>query len=221
MRASCDARVYRLSHNDFRGIMQSQTKQDDIDKVEMLNKLPFLSKLLMAKDIDSKKKDKAHHTATDAVDRIGSIMKPIYFRKGESLACINNETLYVIKEGQVKLTSAENKQFVLGPGNHIGRKALMGTQGNEPTVKTLEAVTDGSAYAITKDVADKVLGNNYVNRETSRLDDASKLLWSDMCFYCCCCCCVCVSLIVTFVYPILNIKVDSPTTISILFHPPK
>jgi CRP-like cAMP-binding protein len=175
MRAACDSKIYRLSHNDFRGIMQSQTKQDDIDKVEILKKLPFLSKLMFARDVDKKKGVKnRNHTASDAVDKIGSILKPIYFYKGEELKCINNETLYVIKEGQVKLTSDQNKQFVLGPGNHIGRKALMGTQGNEPTVKTLEAVTDGSAYAVEKHVADMVLGNNFVNRETSRLDDASK-----------------------------------------------
>lgn len=174
MRALQDSKIFRLSDADYRGIIQSQAKQASLEKEQELKKLPFLNKLMAAKDVESKRKSKKND-ATDAIDRIADIMRPIYFRKGDILPSNNGETLYVVKEGNVKLTSDQQKQFVLGPGNHIGRKALMGTQGNEPTVQSLEAVTDGSAYMIEKAAADKVLGKNFVSRETSRLDDAKKL----------------------------------------------
>lgn len=174
MRALQDSKIFRLSDADYRGIIQSQAKQASREKEQELKKLPFLNKLMAAKDVESKRKSKKND-ATDAIDRIADIMRPIYFRKGDILPSNNGETLYVVKEGNVKLTSDQQKQFVLGPGNHIGRKALMGTQGNEPTVQSLEAVTDGSAYMIEKAAADKVLGKNFVSRETSRLDDAKKL----------------------------------------------
>ena len=174
MRALQDSKIFRLSDADYRGIIQSQAKQASLEKEQELKKLPFLNKLMAAKDVESKRKSKKND-ATDAIDRIADIMRPIYFRKGDILPSNNGETLYVVKEGNVKLTSDQQKQFVLGPGNHIGRKALMGTQGNEPTVQSLEAVTDGSAYMIEKAAADEVLGKNFVSRETSRLDDAKKL----------------------------------------------
>jgi CRP-like cAMP-binding protein len=191
MRALQDSKIFRLSDADYRGIIQSQAKQASLEKEKELQKLPFLNRLVAAKlqeatttsssssnasnkkgggGVGKKRKD-----ATDAIERITDIMKPVYFRKGDVLPANNGETLYVVKEGNLKLTSDQQKQFVLGPGNHIGRKALMGTQGNEPTVQALEAVTDGSAYMIEKAVADRVLGQNFVSRETSRLDDAKKI----------------------------------------------
>ncbi|KAG7371650.1 protein kinase domain containing protein [Nitzschia inconspicua] len=174
MRAQQDSRIFRLSDADYRGIIQSQAKQANLEKEKQLQKLPFLNKLIAAKDAEARKKGKKND-ATDAIERITDIMRPVYFRKGDTLPSRNGEILYVVKEGNLKLTSDQQKQFVLGPGNHIGRKALMGTQGNEPTVQNLEAVSDGSAYMIEKAVADKVLGQNFVSRETSRLDDATKL----------------------------------------------
>jgi CRP-like cAMP-binding protein len=173
MRATKDSVILRLSHADFRGIMQSTAKQGNLDKVDVLKKLPFLNKLLMARDQQTKTNSK-RQDASDAVDRITSIMKTVYFEEGEVLPSDGN-TLYMVKDGNVKLTSTEHKQFVLGPGNHIGRMALMGNSGNEPTVQSLQAVTPGTAYAIEKQVADKVLGQNFVQRETTRLDDAKKL----------------------------------------------
>lgn len=168
--ASSDARLLRLKQDDFRGIVQSQAKQDDLDKQEMLKKVPFMSKLLNARDSDTKKK-----RSSDAVDRITSVMKAVYFDAGDNLFNENDETLYIVKKGNVKLTSTKNQQFVLGPGDYIGRKALMGTRGKEPEVKAMEALSSGVAYAIEKSVAEKVLGLNYVNRQTSRLDDTEKL----------------------------------------------
>jgi CRP-like cAMP-binding protein len=175
MRALQDSKIFRLSDADYRGIIQSQAKQVNIEKEQELKKLPFLNKLMAAKDIEATGKKGNKKYATDAINDITDIMKPVYFRKGDTLPSNNGNTMYVVKDGNLKLTSDQQKQFVLGPGNHIGRKALMGTQGNEPTVQALEAVTDGSAYMIEKAVADRVLGQNFVSRETSRLDDAKKL----------------------------------------------
>ncbi len=166
-----DVKLLRLKQEDFRGIVQSHAKQADIDKKELLKKVPFISKLLFARDSDMKTKKQT----SDAVDRITSVMKPIYFVAGDQLYNEEDDTLYIIKEGNVKLTSKQGQQFVLGPGDYIGRQAVMGSRGKEPEVKGLEALSSGIAYAISKSVAEKVLGTNYVNRQISRLDDPEKL----------------------------------------------
>ena len=169
--ATEDAKLLRLKQDDFRGIVQSQAKQEDIDKQEILKRVPFMNKLLMARDTDVKSKKRP----SDAIDRITSIMKPMYFKAGDQLYNEEDDTLYIIKEGNVKLTSKKDQQFVLGPGDYIGRQALMGSRGKEPEVKSLEALSTGMAYAVAKSVAEKVLGTNYVSRQTSRLDDTKKL----------------------------------------------
>lgn len=166
------AKVLRLKQDDFRGIVQSQAKQEELDKQELLKNLPFMNKLLTARD-GNKKKSKEY--VSDVIDRITSIMRPVYFEPGDQLHKEDDDTLYVLKEGNVKLTSVKDQQFVLGPGDYIGRKALMGTRGKEPEVKGMEALSSGIAYAVDKKVAEKVLGMNYVNRQTSRLDDSKKL----------------------------------------------
>lgn len=164
-----DSLLLRLKQEDYRGIVQYQAKQEDMDKEAMLRKLPFMNKLLSARDLGQTKKH------PDAIDRIASVMKPLYFSKGDELYNKDDDTLYVIKEGNVKLTSTKDQQFVLGPSDYIGRQALMGSRGKEPEVKSLYALTSGISYIVPKSVAEKVLGSNYVNRETSRLDDSKKL----------------------------------------------
>jgi CRP-like cAMP-binding protein len=166
-----DAKLLRLKQEDFRGIVQYQAKLEDIDKQDMLKKLPFMNKLLLARDQDEKNKKER----TDAIDRISSVMKPLYFSQGDELYNEEDETMYVIKEGNVMLTSVKDQQFVLGPGDYIGRQVLMGSRGKEPEVRSLKALSSGMAYVIPKSVAEKVLGANYVNRQTSRLDDPMKL----------------------------------------------
>ena len=169
--AKQDAKLLRLKQEDFLGIVQYQAKLEDISKQDLLRKLPFMNKLLRARDLDQKsKKD-----TIDAIDRISSVMKPLYFSKGDELYDQKDNTLYLIKEGNVKLTSVKGQQFVLGPGDYIGRQALMGSRGKEPEVKGLLALSDGMAYIIPQSLAEKVLGANYVNRQTSRLDDVEKL----------------------------------------------
>lgn len=177
MTATQDTKLLRLKHDDYRGIVQSQAKQEDMDKEELLQKFPFLSKLLKFKTTET---GKGKQAASDALDRIASIMKPVHFEKGDELPSSSpggehGDTLYVVKEGQLRLTSEKGQNFVLASGNHIGRKALMGVQGNEPTVKRLEALSSGTVYAIEKSVADKVLGDNFVSRQTARLNDKKKL----------------------------------------------
>jgi hypothetical protein len=66
--------------------------------------------------------------------------------------------MYVVKDGNIQLTSQSNKNFMLAPGDYIGKKPMMGT-GKEPTVKSLEAhQKDGTVYSIKRSNVDKVLG---------------------------------------------------------------
>jgi len=166
-----DAKLLRLKREDFLGLVQYQAKLEDIDKQETLRTLPFMNKLLRARDLGQTNKKRT----ADPIDRIASVMKPLYFKKGNELFDKEDDTLYVIKEGNIRLTSSKDQQFVLGPGDYIGRQALMGARGKEPEVKSLYALSDGMTYVIPKSVADKVLGTNFVNRQTSRLDDQQKL----------------------------------------------
>ena len=75
----------------------------------------------------------------------------------------------------MKITSDDEQQFVLGPGDYIGTKALKGTGGKEPSVQNLEALEDGFLYVIKKRIIDRVLGTNFFERETAKLTDAKKL----------------------------------------------
>jgi CRP-like cAMP-binding protein len=169
--AKNDVKLLRLKQEDYLGIVQYQAKLEDINKREMLTKLPFMNKLLRARDVGPN----SEKGTADPIDRIVSVMKPLYFSKGDQLYDEDDDTLYLIKEGNVMLTSVKAQEFVLGPGDYIGRQALMGSRGKEPEVKSLQALSSGMAYIIPKSVAEKVLGANYVDRQTSRLDDLHKL----------------------------------------------
>lgn len=169
-----DAKLLRLNHNDYRGIVQSQAKREELDKRELLQQVPCISKLLFTKEKGTTNKKKE-----EQIDLVTSIMKTIHFQKGDMIPSQSDKQdenqLVIIKDGNVKITSDKEQEFLLGPGDHIGRAAVMGSRGKEPTVKRLEALTNGVAYTIEKSDAEKVWGTNYIPRQTSRLDDSSKL----------------------------------------------
>jgi len=165
--SSTDAtKLLRLNQKDYREIVQVQTKQEEEEKRELLKKIPFLKKLLFGEE---KKND-------EIIRRLCSIMQPNLLQVGTPLAEDDAaDTLYVVKKGNIQLTSATNDNFMLAPGDYIGKKPMMGT-GKEPTVKSLEAhQTDGVVYSIKKSNVEKVLGKNFFSRHASRMQDRAKL----------------------------------------------
>ena len=69
-------------------------------------------------------------------------MRIIEFEQGNELADKTepNKTLYMVKEGNLKITSVDNQKFVLGLDDYIGSKARMGTGRKKPGVNYLEAL---------------------------------------------------------------------------------
>jgi CRP-like cAMP-binding protein len=161
-------KLLRLNQKDYREIMQVQTKQEELEKRELLKKIPFLKKMLFGEE-----------QKNDAIIRkLCSIMQPNQLKAGgEPLAEDDAaDTLYVVKDGNIQLTSQSNENFMLAPGDYIGKKPLMGT-GKEPTVKSLEAhQKDGTVYSIKRSNVDKVLGKNFFSRHASRMQDRAKLV---------------------------------------------
>ena len=160
--------LLRLNQKDYREIVQVQTKQEEAEKRDLLRKIPFLRKLLFAEE---EKND-------DLISRLCGIMFPTQLEAGEKLEEDDApETLYVVQDGHIQLTSASNELFMLAAGDYIGKRPMMGT-GKEPTVLSLEAAnnTPGCIYSIKRADVDKVLGKNFFTRHASRLQDRAKLV---------------------------------------------
>jgi CRP-like cAMP-binding protein len=160
--------VFRLDPVVYREIVQAESKQEKVDKLALLQKIPFMNNLLF-------RGDKSKHKET--LDRLVSIMKPIDFKAGEKFVDGGAaDTLYAVADGNIQLTSDKNQNFGLGAGSHIGKKALMGAGGKEPNVTSIKGLSDGKVYSIDKADVDKVLGKNFFSRETSRLEDSQRLV---------------------------------------------
>jgi cAMP-dependent protein kinase regulator len=137
--------LYRLDQITFRKILQSQVRGEDQEKMEVLQKVPFL-KELDPQDL---------HKLADA-------MKPKSYKKGEILVRKGDEgdAFYVIKEGKVKVTdiSVGNRKYedmVFESGAHLGERALLL---KEPRAATCFALTDVQTLTIDADTFMKVLG---------------------------------------------------------------
>ena len=161
-------------HGKNRGSEHSIEEDTAAKKNELLRKIPFSDKLLNAKKTIQKNNQGEE---ADWMHRLFDIMETVHFQKGDQLAdkkaaC---ETMYIIKEGTVEITYIANKQYILGPGDYIGAKGLMGSGEKEPTVPILEALDDGSMYTIKKTLVDKELGKNFFVRENAKLTDVNKL----------------------------------------------
>jgi CRP-like cAMP-binding protein len=127
-----------------------------------------MSKLLFSRNTDK---------ARGITGRLASLMKPVHFDSGDQLVENGaNDTLYAVKEGNIQITSDKNENFILGPGDFIGKKALMGCGGKEPTVASIKGLTNGTVYSIDRADVDKVLGKNYLSTLNSRSQDKSKLV---------------------------------------------
>jgi cAMP-dependent protein kinase regulator len=173
-----DTKLIRLDQKAFRGIVQSQTKQEEEEKRALLQKVPFLKDLLWHKNgIEINK---------DTTNRLCMFMKPQVFLKGDTIVEEGDEaaagTLYMVHAGTIELTSLNKDKFVLGPDAYVGKKAIMGVAGKgEPTVSSIAGHRDGKVYSIDKTDVNEVLGKNYFSREASRRQDSKKLVRSISC----------------------------------------
>ncbi|KAL3942035.1 MAG: hypothetical protein SGBAC_003696 [Bacillariaceae sp.] len=161
--------LMRLNQAVFREVLQVQTKREEDVKRAYLRKVPFLRNLLFDGEVD-----KSKQTTT----RLISIMDAKTFKKGDKIVddgARPEDSLFIIKEGTLQLTSDKKDIFHLAAGSYIGKYALMGTKGKEPNVKDLEGLTDGSLFQIDKDAVNKVLGENFFSRQFDVAQDKKKL----------------------------------------------
>ena len=166
--ATEDATLMRLNQEYFREILQVQAKKEDEEKKKYLKKVPFLRNLLFDGEIEKNK---------NTTSRLVSIMNGTSFNSGDNLLVGDPEdSLYIIKEGKVKLTSDKNEVFHLGAGSYIGKRALMSSKGKEPNVKKLEGLSDGTLFRIEKEAVNKVLGLNFFSRQFDVAQDKKKLV---------------------------------------------
>mmetsp|Transcript_26522 Transcript_26522/g.64638 ORF Transcript_26522/g.64638 Transcript_26522/m.64638 type:complete len:1323 (+) Transcript_26522:248-4216(+) len=161
--------LMRLNQAVFREVLQVQTKREEDVKRVYLRKVPFLRNLLFDGQVDKNKQTTA---------RLISIMNAKTFKKGDKIVDAGarpEDSLFIIKEGTIQLTSDKNDVFHLAAGSYIGKRALMGTKGKEPNVKDLEGLADGSLFQIDKDAVNTVLGENYFSRQFDVAQDKKKL----------------------------------------------
>lgn len=166
--ATKDSTLMRLDQENFREILQVQAKREEDERKTYLKKVPFLRNLLFDGEIEKNK---------NTTNRLVSIMHDTSFSAGDQLLVGDPEdSLYIIKEGKVQLTSDKNEVFHLGAGSYIGKRALMSSKGKEPNVKTLEGLSEGTLFRIEKEAVNKVLGQNYFSRQFDVAQDKKKLV---------------------------------------------
>ncbi|CAJ1965693.1 unnamed protein product [Cylindrotheca closterium] len=161
--------LMRLNQAVFREVLQVQTKREEDVKRAYLRKVPFLRNLLFDGEVEKNKQ-----TTT----RLVSIMYGKTFKKNEKIVADGakpEDSLFIIKEGTIQLTSDKNDVFHLAAGSYIGKRALMGTKGKEPNVKDLKGLSDGSLFQIDKEEVNRVLGENFFSRQFDVAQDKKKL----------------------------------------------
>jgi cAMP-dependent protein kinase regulator len=162
--------LMRLNQAVFREILQVQTKLEEDVKKDYLKKVPFLRNLLFNGEVDKNKQ---------TTSRLISIMITKKFKEGAKILDDGSDpedSLFIIKEGKVQLTSDKKEVFHLAAGSYIGKRALMASKGKEPNVQDLEGLSDGTLYQIEKDAVNKVLGQNFFARQFDVAQDKKKLV---------------------------------------------
>jgi CRP-like cAMP-binding protein len=162
--------LMRLNQAVFREILQVQKKLEEDVKKDYLKKVPFLRNLLFDGEVEKNKQT----TST-----LLSIMITKKFKEGEKILDDGSDpedSLFIIKEGKVQLTSDKKEMFHLAAGSYIGKRALMASKGKEPNVQDLEGLSDGTLYQIEKDAVNKVLGQNFFARQFDVAQDKKKLV---------------------------------------------
>jgi CRP-like cAMP-binding protein len=134
-----------LDQITFRKILQSHIRGEDQEKMELLQKVPFLQ------DLDPQD-----------LHKLADAMVPKLFMKGAYLMTKGEEgdVFYVIQEGKVKATdiSVGNRKYedmVIETGGYLGERALLL---KEPRAASCIAMTDVHTLTIDKDTFLKVLG---------------------------------------------------------------
>lgn len=168
--ANKNSTLMRLNQAVFREILQVQTKREEDVKKEYLKKVPFLRNLLFNGDTEKNKQ---------TISRLISIMVTKKFKQGGKIVDDGSDpedSLFIIKDGSVLLTSDKKQSFQLAEGMYIGKRALMASKGKEPNVLDLEGISDGTLYEIEKDAVNKVLGLNFFARQFDVAQDKKKLV---------------------------------------------
>ena len=161
-------KVLRLNQKSYRGIVQAQTKAEEADKLDLVEKNPMLKSMIP-------KNDKRNNNVT--AKKLTSIMKPLKIEKDKVL--VDNEkvgdTFFVVQDGHIRVTTAANQAATYGPGDCFGKRAL-GTNTNEPTEVRITGLDNGNVYSIDKKTLDKVLGENHLARTKAKAQDTKKLV---------------------------------------------
>lgn len=164
--ATQDCELFRVDQKTFRYILQTQTKQADTDKRELLKSVPFL------KDLDAGDLNKMIRT-----------MVPRPFKAGEYLVRKGDEgdAFYVIQEGKVNVTDIEMggqpyEDQVLGAGDFFGERALVT---KEPRAANCIGASTGIALSVDSDTFVKVMGN--LSRLVLKATDKRTLVRLDLC----------------------------------------
>jgi len=142
---SSPTKLFRVKRKTFRTLLQEQTKQKELEKIDLLKGVNFLSTM---SEFD--------------LNRLARVMTLNVFRDKDELVKKGEkgDAFYIVHEGRLHVTdiSVGSTRFdssILESGDYFGERALVT---HEPRVANVTAVTNGSAFRIDRKTFERVLG---------------------------------------------------------------
>jgi CRP-like cAMP-binding protein len=161
--ATSDCKLWRVSQYIFRRIKAAHALSNDNETRNTITSIPFF------KDLPD---EYIHHLAD-------SLLK-LKFSKGDVLATKGGvgETLFIIKEGWIQGTdisvgTTKYADIRLGKGEYFGERPIVT---GEPNPANVTALTDGTAWILTKERFQKVVGHLNLEEFVLKAQDKKLLM---------------------------------------------
>ncbi|CAB9520491.1 MAP kinase-activated protein kinase 2 (Fragment) [Seminavis robusta] len=160
--AHSDCHLWRVSQLTFRRIKAAHALEGDKEKRDVITSVSFFKGL-----------------SNDLIYKLADSLFERKFKKDEILVIKGSEanTMFMVKEGWIRATDISTKETKLAdikmqPGDHFGERAMVkGT----PYAGTAVALTDGSAWCLSKKHYKRALGNLDLEQSIVRAQDFKML----------------------------------------------
>ena len=161
--ATSDCKLWRVSQYIFRRIKAAYALSNDDETRTTITSIPFF------KDLPD-----------EYIYRLADSLLELKFKKGDLLATKGEvgETLFIIKEGWIQGTdisvgTTKYADIRLGPGEYFGERAIITGQ---PNAANVTALTDGTAWILTKERFQKVVGHLNLDEFVLKAQDKKLLV---------------------------------------------
>jgi CRP-like cAMP-binding protein len=163
--ATSDSKLWRVSQHTFRRIKQAYALSNDDETRTTIQSIPFF------KDLPN-----------EYIYRLADSLLPLKFTKGDVLATKGDvgETLFILKEGWIQATdisvgTTKYADIRLGPGEYFGERPIVT---GKPNPGNAIALTDGTAWVLTKERFQKVVGHLNLEEFVLKAQDKKLLVRS-------------------------------------------